>query len=393
MTPGTSDYEDEMEKAYEAALASVQQRTAEMGGEDLPSGTRVVFSEGVTPEPARTPMTPKVVDLTNQPRDDMEVAAARLADRKARSGMAFERGTRELIAGLTRTPVQPISVIPTDAEAKLTAKRTAQQQREDMLSGRAQQAQLAGKKFDFDTQEAARRAGVTQTNRAEDLAERERDNARAERSQDLVARNNELLAGIRGQDAQNKAEDRSAKEGVGSDVPLLGGTLSLTKGLSDADRSKARDVAGLWNAADEAVANFQARLEEFAAKPSVETKGQVTAALRTASSAFNSAIGGGAMSGDEARAMSEAMGADVLSPSGVAAFVQMLSGDQKGAAQAISGRVRAARQANRAAALGRLKTYGAYSEGGTTPNPQRPRAADDAGNVVEWNGKDWVPVK
>ena len=70
------------------------------------------------------------------------------------------------------------------------------------------------------------------------------------------------------------------------------------------------------------------------------------------------------MSSDEARAMSEAMGADILSPSGLSALVAKVSGDDTKAAQAISTRVRAAREANRAAALGRLKTYGTFSAPG-----------------------------
>ena len=95
------------------------QRLAQLGagmtdgmGEDLPRGTKVVYApdlEVKAPESAaqRTPIIPKVVDVPGTPADDFELAAARVEDRQARAREAFERGSRELVAGLTRTQAAP----------------------------------------------------------------------------------------------------------------------------------------------------------------------------------------------------------------------------------------------------------------------------------------------
>lgn len=378
------DMDEELRRIYDEGSASAMpaelaelraQIPPEPMGEELPKGTKVVFAEQDLPvaahPPSRTPITPKVIDLTNEPMDDMEMAAARLEDRQARSREALERGTRQLIGGLTRTEALPSTPGPTDAVAQLLAKRRereAQRQHEN-------QQRLGAAKVDFDRQEAARKAALHEQERGEDkktAAENEawrreeatRDNERSERGIDAtreLARSNYAL---RRDEAAAKKEERDEKRGA--TIPVMGGTLTPAPGLGDSERSKAREVAGLWNAADESVANFQAALEDFARNPSIESKGRVTAALRTASSAFNSAIGGGAMSQDEALAMSQALGADLLTPTGIQALAQSVFGDDGKAAATISNRVRAARQANRAAALGRLKTYGTFSEGGAS---------------------------
>lgn len=354
-------------------LADEKARLAQLGagmtegmGEDLPRGTKVNFTpEVVTPPASRVPMTPKVVDLTNQSPDDIEMAAARAEDRMARSREAFERGSRQLVAGLTRTQEQAAFKQPQDAVAQLLAARKTKS--DD--AQRNEQNRLGAAKLNYDQAEAARQKAIAEQRRKEDLEERAKDDDRAERglknSADNAAATREqtrALMGLRIDEADAKKQDRTDKAAAGA-VPLLGGTLNMKPGLSDTDRSRAREAAGLWNAADSAVSNFQSVLEEYARNPSVESKGRVTAALRTASSAFNSAIGGGAMSEGEARAMSDAMGADVLSPSGLQAIAQSLFGDDAKAAATISSRVKAARQANRVTALGRLKTYGDYSEG------------------------------
>lgn len=336
----------------------------EAGGEDLETAAPPT-RQPLRPVPTSAPQEKVVQVPMSAPKspDDLEAAYARAQDKDARRRMAMERGGRELVAGLTRTTPQSVIERPTDAFSRYAAA----QKEKRAATGQADQLSLGRQKADFETKEAARKA-------AEDKARDERDfGYRQKHDADTLAQSaknadaTRALAGaglgIRRDEAEAKAQEREDKAGAGA-MPVLGGTLTLTPGLGDAERNKARETAGLWNAADAAVENFQGTLEEFARTPSVESKGRVTAALRTASSAFNSAIGGGAMSMDEARAMSEALGADVLTPTGLAALVQSFSGNEAEAARTVSNRVRAARQANRAAALGRLKTYGTYSEGG-----------------------------
>lgn len=344
-------------------------------GLDMPKGTKVVFAEQVEPEVAapptsRVPITPKVVDLTQQPQDDMEMAYARAADREARRKQAVEAAGRQLVAGLTKTEVQPTLSAAGTSVAELLAKRKANTEAQRYN----EQQRLNGMRFNFEQKEAARKAALDEQRRGEDMKYRQdqaqwqreeaaRDNDRAERgihAQQELAR---ATFGLRKQEADIKQSDRNDKQAAGN-ISLFDGQLQVTPGLGDAERSKAREIAGLWNASDAATRDFQSALEEMTRHPSVETRGAVLAKLRTASAAFNSAIGGGAMSEGEARAMSQALGADVLTPAGVEAIAQKLAGDDMEAVRSITGRVRAAQDANRAAALGRLRAYGTFSKGG-----------------------------
>jgi hypothetical protein len=357
------------------------------GGEDFPRGTKVNFAEPdlETAAPVRKPLVPqaaalpapiaeRVAEVPGSPAapDDMELAAARLADRRARSSDAFDRGGRQLIAGLTRTPVQATMSAPSDVVAQLLARRKAA----DATHQGNEQIRLGAAKMDFDKSEAARKAAEDKLRDTRDFTEKEKEfqyrqehdaASLAQQKDNADATRRMAGAGLQLRvDEAGRKDDAKAEKDAASDMPLMGGKLTLSRGLSDTERGQARASAGLWNAADSAVGEFQRTLEEFAKSPSVATKGRVTAALRTASSAFNSAIGGGAMSEGEAKAMSDAMGADILNPTGLQALAEsVFGGNDAKAAQTISNRVREARQANKAAAIGRLKTYGDYSEGGT----------------------------
>ena len=391
--------------------ADIAQQSAGMTegmGEDLPHGTKVNLPMDVAaPPPSRVPLRPveqpKVVDLTQQPPDDLEMAYASAQDRKARAAEAFERGSRQLVAGLTRTPVVASTMGPTDAVAKLMALR--KQRGEDATRNENLRREAA--KFTYEQTTEAQKAAEQKARDERDFAEKEKEFAyRQQHDTETLAQQKDNAAatralagaglGLRRDEAKVKADERAEKDAA-SDIPFLNGTLKLKPGLSDTERNQARTKAGDWNAADAAVGNFQSTLEEYARNPSVENKGKVTAALRTASSAFNSAIGGGAMSADEARAMSEAMGADILTPTGITAVAEsVFGGDPAKAAATISSRVRAARQANKAAALGKLRASGDYIEGGAKAAPQpaaRPTATGANGEKIEWDGSAWVPVK
>lgn len=147
--------------AEKARLAELGAGMTEGMGEDLPRGTKVNFApelEVKAPESAATrmPIVPKVVDLTEQPKDDMELAMARAEDRAARKREAFERGSRELVGGLTRTQAAPTFKQPQDAEAKLLGLR----ERKSQDAQRNESNRLAGAKFNFDAREAARKAAI-----------------------------------------------------------------------------------------------------------------------------------------------------------------------------------------------------------------------------------------
>ena len=380
-----------------AGLMDLEREAIEQGalGSNLPAGTKVEFApdSATRPESAaeRMPIVPKVVQVPGG-MDDVELAAAQLEDRRARAREAFERGGRQMVAGLTRTQEQPIFQQGKDAVARLLAKRKDAAAQAQL----SEQNRLGAAKLNYDKEQDRQRAETRAAERTQDLEERERDNLRAEKGIESRDRNTAAMMGLRFDEAETKKQERTDKASANS-VPLFGGTYSIKEGLSDSERGKARDVASLWQAADSAVENFQAKLEAYARSPSIATKGDVTAALRTASSAFNSAIGGGAMSGDEARAMSEAMGADILTPTGAQALLAKVFGDDAQAASIISGNVRAAREANRKTALGRLQAYGTFSGGqsGGQAAPARPTATGKNGEKYQLSedGKSWEPIK
>ena len=389
-----------------ASLAVQGQNMTPGMGEDLPRGTKVNFAPpeqlDVAAPPvsaaARQPIVPKVVDLTNQSPDDLEMAFAAAQDRKARASEAFERGSRQLVGALTRTKPLDSTPVPVDAVQKLLAAR----QRRDADAQRNEQNRLGAAKFNFDQSEAVRKAAEAKAQDTRDFTEKqkefayrqEHDKEALEQQKDNADATRKMAGaglGLRIDEAARKKKEDADKDAA-SNIPFLGGTLKLKPGLSDTERAEARRTAGDWNAADESVGNFQTELEKYARNPSIANKGNVTAALRTASSSFNKAIGSGAMSMDEAKAMSEAMGADVLSPTGVEALAQSIFGDDPAkAASTITGRVVAARRANRVAAQAKLRASGDYSEPGGEPSKPtghikkpaaKPTTEDDA--AMKW---------
>jgi hypothetical protein len=315
-----------------------------------------------------------------QAGDDLELAMAKAEDRRARQRMAMERGSRELVAGLTRTAPQSTIAQPTDAVKQLLALRAQQRANETAAGNR----QMGERKLTFAEQEAKRKADAAEQERIrkgerrtfederhdkeraenKDLAER-----RLDASRDNASANRELArAGlsIRQDEADVKREDRADKQAAGA-IPLFDSSFSLAPGLSDSERGKAREVAGLWNAADSATGELERALQAYVANPSRATAAAAQSAVATASTSLNAALGQGAMAEAEARRMQETLGADLFSPAGAQAVVESLAGDPKAGSLLLT-RLRSAREANRAAARGRLRTYA--SGGGTTPRTE-----------------------
>lgn len=219
MTP-YEDMDEELRRILDEGSASAQ--PAELAefrasippepmGSELPRGTKVVFAdyqpEAVTPPPSRVPIQPKVLDVSNEPMDDFELAAAKAEDRQARAREAMERGTRQLIGGLTRTEALPSTPGPTDAVEKLLARRRERDARERQL----RQDALRG-------QEAANNAART----AAYLKTTEAAGPRAERGLDLKEKElalREDMATKKAEETQAQFEERKrhnrATEGIG----------------------------------------------------------------------------------------------------------------------------------------------------------------------------------
>lgn len=126
---------------------------------DMPRGTQVNLPMGAAaPVSAATrmPIVPKVVQVPGNPAepDDMELAAAKVEDRTARSREAFERGTRQLIGGLTRTEALPSTPGPVDAVQQLYARRKER----DAAHAQNEQARMGAARLNFEQAEAQRKA-------------------------------------------------------------------------------------------------------------------------------------------------------------------------------------------------------------------------------------------
>lgn len=395
MRPGDDDYEAQLEALRMLELERQAQVDAGALGTNMP-GAKVEFApdSGMTPEPSRVPIQPKVVDLTTQPKGNLERSKAMRADWDNRSSQALERAGRELVAGLTRTQAAPTSEWDTGHFARFVADQERAAQRE----GRATQAQLAGKKIDFDKAEAARKAANEEQHRKEDLEEKRIDNDRAERGLAAQIDTNRQLAGIRGMEVQNKKQDRDDKAAAGV-IPFLGGTFTMKAGLSDSDRSKARDYASSWNTAMSNLNGVDGALSQYLKAPSPETKGQVEAQMVGALTALNVAYKQGAMADTEARRLSEAMGVDLLSGTGIAAAVSAwLDGDAGRAGQVLQTKLRALKDASARAAQASLSTYGdstGGSSGGGGSGAPRPTATGANGEKYQLSadGKSWEPIK
>lgn len=398
--------EVEAEKARLQALGREQAAAAAA----TPS---VEAPEVAGPTASRVPMTQKVVDLRGQPLDDVELAFARAQDRKARQREAFERGSRELVAGITRTEVQPIIKQAQDAEARLLAKR----READALRLQDNAQRLQAARFDYETKSAAQRAAeakalrqenltreerIRQENiareekrRQEDLEERRIDNQRAERFGLANLAATQAGLGLRKGEAEEKAK-KAAQEAAAGEMPLFGQRFTATPGLSDSERSKAREITGLWNAADTATGELEKAMQAYVMKPGPTTAAMVRATLAGAQTSLNAAFGQGAMAEAEAARMTETLGADLFSPAGVAAVFESIQGDSKAGALLLT-KLRTARQANRAAAKGRLSAYGTVA-GGAAPKaeggaPKVEAGADEkvvGGKVLVKRDGKWV---
>lgn len=154
------------------------------------------------------------------------------------------------------------------------------------------------------------------------------------------------------------------------------------------EAKEAKDKVALYGQAISGVDELQGALKEWATTRSAAAKNRVTAAVRGASGAFNTAIGQGAMSMDEARAMSEALGSDLLSPSGVMAIIESVTGDDAKAAETITQRSATVRKMLKGFADNYARTHNYESTGGQPAGGQS--AASDQSKQKPSPGPGYV---
>jgi hypothetical protein len=168
-----------------------------------------------------------------------------------------------------------------------------------------------------------------------------------------VAKATLAIAGA--QEGRHKNDTEALNQGI----PFAGTTLKYTGTGTPRpdDVDKAQTVASLYGSAIEGMDDLDKSISEFAAHPSPATKDDVASRARIVSGHLNTAMGQGAMSIDEARAMSQVLGSDMTSTAGVQALVDKMTGDDPAAAAALARKLKAARESTRASAIGKLRAY------------------------------------
>jgi hypothetical protein len=204
------------------------------------------------------------------------------------------------------------------------------------------------------------------------------------------------------------AKGEGRKEGdyaaLGESIPFAGTELKYTgKGTPRSDDvDKAQATASLYGAAISGMNDLEKSMDAFAKNPSVDTRDAVIAKTQAVSGHLNTAAGQGAMSKDEKAEMEKALGVNILTPGGVQAIVDRLTGNDAQAAADMTRRLQAVRQSTRAAALGKLEPYhfapvgggeGPKTPGGkpyakkqVSPSTGRVRYLDKSGSVIEETG-------
>ncbi|MBK7865222.1 MAG: hypothetical protein IPJ65_42815 [Archangiaceae bacterium] len=179
------------------------------------------------------------------------------------------------------------------------------------------------------------------------------------RGQNLTAQS---LAISKSNEERKAGEHEALTEGV----PFAGSKLTYHGAGTprEDDRREVQKVASLYGSALAGMDDLGTALEDFARNPSPATKDNVASKAQVVSGHLNTAAGQGAMSKDEAAAMSAALGTDVLSPTGFQAFFQkVVGGDDTKAAQTLTRKLKSVRQTAKASALGKIRAYNYDADG------------------------------
>jgi len=290
--------------------------------------------------------------------DELAEAEQADADARFRSGMGL--AARQLVGGLTRTPVSqglgaPPSRVP-------EARRTAEERRKAIEEAVRQKRQGALDKSRLalesaQTQRALREPEAKPVRDPENLTAYQRELVSA-RERDQKLRETEIARKTDAATARKEAGASAAASLKQQSIPFAGGSFRLKPGARYDKQLHTEAVrnSGLWNKAVRGMDDLEASIAAFAANPSPANKDAVTAKVNGVGGALNTAQGQGAMSIDEKRAMAEALGTDLGTTAGAQAFMETLFGDPKAAGVTMTRRARAARQSAVEMAKGMLES-------------------------------------
>ena len=374
-------------------------------GETKPLGMARQAMLGATPSAATGAVR---ADVTPSPGDDIDAAIS--ADRTTRLLRALEMGSKQLTGGLTHTdPVQELGVVPTNYEGQA-------RQRAALAAQKAQAGAIDQRNFLDDQRNFLERQKMNQLSQSRydtSLAQqkeqarlaaektaygRERDVAGDKYKGEqlgIAAAHARAMEGIaRAQFGQKTGETEAklATEVSRAEIPFLGGTLKPQGSpLDNAEIAKIRGRVSAYESALGGMNRLEGGIMEYAKSPTLETKNNLASRVSQVAAALTAAAGGGVMADSEFKRAADAMGADVLTPSGAVAFVNSFMGEnpEEGARLLLS-KIRAAKNETHNQALEAAKSY-QYNYDGPTPEAA---AAPSGLNVEVRNprtGKIYTP--
>lgn len=305
-------------------------------------------------------------------RADEELAAAREFDAEGGFRRGVTGAASNFINTLTRGAAPGARQAPAESRVR------------ELLAQRAQQreAEMARRRLGLEETRASNEAARTKAYEA-DLASR---GLRAESAAKVTEKRlglEEKRLGLESQRVDISKEEAAVRKALAErkmkgggpvaadEIPFDGGRFVATKKIDKTKASKALEVASTWNAALAGMGSLEQSIAEYARNPSLANKAKVEAQVSAVAGAANAAQGQGAMANDEFRRISAAMGADLATPTGVAATVASWfsgEGDQTQAAQLLLSKVRQSREIAGTLARAKLDSYGyKWSKDGAAP--------------------------
>lgn len=165
--------------------------------------------------------------------------------------------------------------------------------------------------------------------------------------------------------AAKAAKANAAPNVENNNIPFDAGYLSPRAGTQPTkdDRKKAQEIASLFGGTLEGMNSLEGALKEYATHPSIENKRKVESQVQGVATALNVAYGQGAMSEAEGKQIKAALGADLLSPSGLQAFWESMTGQDSEAAKTLLTRLESARDVTKKTAYGKIAPYNFQRQG------------------------------
>ncbi len=386
--PTVSDFNDERHHRAVDAMQGVPPETDDdyglvvpafnAGGPSEPSEwaqmpsrkpARAALTRGAVSPAVREYMLKRLRD-SQRPVDPDEVLPSQGATvwSAMQPGLAGLRNAMLAGAGLPQT-ARPTDVAGAIASDKAKLAEWARRRRGEgdeaaqrLLAADAQERQAELNAQRTAAYEEAMRAAADRGTRRSDIEER-RLELTEERGKSKDALEREKIA-ARAAGAKAKADAKEAKEAAKAEglvIPYYGGVdlQPRSSAIRDTDASRAREIASRASATLGGMDDLESAISDYVARPGLETKNSVGSKVQIVATAMNVALDQGAMSDSEKNAINEALGANVLTPSGVAAVVESLTGsDPAQAGKLLLSRLRSAKSAFQNAAAAKLRAYG-----------------------------------